>query len=69
MFTSQRVEINVIAIVIPLMYDYGCFHGDMYNFPPGHGSQLGGGEELTFLSAKQVRKFVKDKAQVFVMLD
>lgn len=36
--------------------------------PPEHEFEFGGGEELAFLSAKQVRKSMKDKSQVFIML-
>lgn len=36
--------------------------------PLKHEFEFDGGEELTFLSAKKVRKSVKDRAQVFVML-
>lgn len=36
--------------------------------PPEREYEFGGGEKLTFASAKQVRESVKDRAQVFVML-
>lgn len=37
--------------------------------PPKHESEFDGGEKLTFVSSKQVREYVKDMTQVFVMLD
>ena len=36
--------------------------------PPEREFKFDGGEKLTFVSAKQVREFVEDMVQVFVML-
>ncbi|XP_050878143.1 uncharacterized protein LOC127081958 [Lathyrus oleraceus] len=62
------VESNVITSVILVVCDSRCFPKDIRDLSLEHEFEFDRGEELTFVSAKQVRESVKDMAQMFVML-
>lgn len=67
-FASRRVRRNMTASDLQVVCDSWCFPEDIYDLPPEHEYEFDGGEELLFVSAKQVRESVKDEDQVFVIL-
>lgn len=58
----------MITSLMPVVCDSCCFPEDICDLPPEREFEFDIGEELRFVSAKQVRESVKDMAQVFLML-